>query len=395
MSRGTAPGRRGDGGSALPGTVVVATHNTSRVPEFGGSFWVRLQYMLGLLDLGIDARWIDRLDPVDPLRSPHSEAYMIRRFAASADAFGLSGRHTVLAEGVGEGAEERTALAREWISEADVLLNIGGHLPSGSPLLEIPRRAYVDVDPGFTQIWAHDVDVGLEGHHVFFTVGQNVGSPEFGIPTGGVEWQPILPPVHLPSWPARIDEACRRYSTVADWRGSQDALFEGEYYGTKRSEFVRYLHVPMRAGRRIELALCIGQHDHEDLGLLLGHDWRVRNPYRYAGDPAAYREFVQHSRAEFGIAKHGYVKSNSGWFSDRTACYLASGKPALVQSTGFEGRLPTGEGLLTFDSVEGAVEAIREVEGRYLEHARAARAFAERHLDARRVLPSMLERTAA
>lgn len=384
-------GPAGERRRSWPSRVIVCTHNTSRVPEFGGSFWVRLQYLLGLRDLGVEAYWLDHLDPVDPRKDAHSVGYMADRFASWLDDFGLGDRFAILYDGGKRhiGSDEREVT--NWVSTADALFNIGGFLPGESPLTEIPRRAYVDVDPGFTQIWAHEVDVWLEQHTTFFTVGQNVGTPDFRIPTGDVAWTPILPPVHLPSWPATVDGRCRRFATIADWRGSQDALFEGEYYGTKRSEFIRYLHVPLRAGRRIELALCIGQHDHEDLGLLLGHDWRVRNAYRYTGDPHAYREFIQHSRAEFAVAKHGYVKSGSGWFSDRTACYLASGKPALVQSTGFEPRLPTGEGLLTFRSVEEAVAAIHEVEDRYEEHCRAARSFAERHLDASRILGSMLD----
>jgi hypothetical protein len=362
------------------------------VPEFGGSFWVRLQYLLGLRDLGLDAYWIDRLDSPDPGREAHSVEYMVRRFTASLEAFGLGDRFAIVDEREGKVHGASEAELSEWVAGADVLLNIGGFLPAGSFLTSIPRRAYVDVDPGFTQIWAHDVDVWLEQHTCFFTVGQNVGSPDFPIPTAGVRWTPILPPVHLPSWPVRIDGRCRRYSTVADWRGSQDALFQGEYYGTKRSEFVRYLHVPLKAGRRIEVALCIGQQDHEDLGLLLDHDWRAREAYRYAGDPFAYREFIQHSRAEFGVAKQGYVKSNSGWFSDRTACYLASGKPAIVQSTGFEHRVPTGRGLLTFSTVDEAVAAIHEVDEHYEDHAWAARSFAEEKLDAGMILTYMLER---
>ena len=372
--------------------VVVATRNTSLVPEFAGSFWVRLQYVLGLRDLGVDAFWIDRLDPPDPGTGAHSVEYLVRRFGASVAAFGLGDRYAVLYDRGGTCFGADRAEVRRWVAQADALLNIGGYLQQDSPLMAIPRRGYIDVDPGFTQIWAHDVDVWLEQHTHFFTVGQNVGAPEFAIPTLGIPWQPILPPVHLPSWPARIDGRCRRMSTVADWRGSQDALFEGEYYGTKRSEFVRYLHVPQRAERRVEVALCIGPEDHEDLGLLLDHQWRAREPYRYAGDPFAYREFIQHSRAEFGIAKHGYVKSNSGWFSDRTACYLASGKPAIVQSTGFEHRLPTGQGLLTFRTVDEAVAAIRDVEGGYPDHCAAARTFAMNHLDAETVLTHMLQR---
>ena len=130
-----------------------------------------------------------------------------------------------------------------------------------------------------------------------------IGRPEFTVPTQGVNWQPTLPPVVLDCWPARIDERCSRFSTVADWRGSQRAIFETEHYGGKRAEFIRFLRVPVEAKQRIEVALCIGQNDAEDLGLLVEHDWCVRDPYLYAGDPHSYREFIQFSRAEFSVAK--------------------------------------------------------------------------------------------
>jgi hypothetical protein len=147
----------------------------------------------------------------------------------------------------------------------------------------------------------------------------------------------------------------------------------------------------MEADQRIELALCIGQHDYEDIGLLTGHNWRVRDPYQYAGDLQSYREFVQYSRAEFSVAKAGYVKANSGWVSDRTACYLASGKPALVQSNGLEWKLPSGEGLLTFQTPDEAVRGIQAINDNYGDHCRAARHMAEEFFDSKKVLRDVLK----
>src|SRR6266545_4149136 len=348
--------------------VILGTRHTSGFPEFAGSTWVRLQYMLGLQKLGVECFWVDRLGPIDPLKQPHSLKYLIDRFDRLAREFCFYDRYCI----VYNSGEQHFGLTREQLDrlsrEADLLINISGHLPPESALMNVRRRAYVDVDPGFTQIWAHQADLGLDRHNVFFTVGQNVGRPEFKIPTLGINWQPILPPVQLEAWPPYIDESCQRFCTVADWRGSQNAIFEEQYYGTKRDEFVRFLVVPMRANQRIELALCMGQHDFEDLGLLDGHNWRIRDPYLYAGDPTSYREFIQNSRAEFSVAKRGYIKSKSGWLSDRTACFLASGKPALVQSTGIEWRLPVGKGLLTFQTVDEAVAGIACINKDYLSH---------------------------
>jgi len=281
---------------------------------------------------------------------------------------------------------------QELIERADLLLNVSGRLEHGDPLGAVRRRAFLDVDPGFTQIWACQTDMHLERHDAFFTIGQNVGGPGFRVPTGGVEWQATLPPVVLDQWPARFDPTSERIGTVADWRGSQDAVFEGEWYSGKREEFLGFLRVPLEAGREIGLALLVGQGDYEDLGLLMRHGWRVHDPYSHAGDPLSYREFIQSSRAEFSVAKQGYVRTRSGWISDRTACYLASGKPAIVQSTGFEHTIATGAGLLTYTKVSEAVEALHEIERDYGRHAQAARRLAEEQFDSDAVLESLLRR---
>jgi hypothetical protein len=373
-------------------TVIVGTRDTSRWPEFAGSTWVRLQYLLGLRRLGVDSFWVDRLSPVDPLKHHHSLDYLVARFERTARDFGLAGRYCIVYN-EGERYFGMTEVEfRHLVGQADLLLNISGHLPPDSPLLRVPRRAYVDVDPGFTQIWAHQADLGLERHNFFFTVGQNVGDPDFSIPLCGVDWVSILPPVILDQWPARIDPACQRFSTVADWRGSQYAVFEGEAYSGKRREFLRFLLLPRRTRQPMEPAVYVGFEDSEDLELLLGNKWTVHDPFLYAGDPHSYREFIQHSRAEFSVAKGGYVKSNSGWVSDRTACYLASGKPALVQATGLERRLPTGQGLLTFRTLEEAIAGVESINDDYLSHCRTARQIAEEHFDSDLVLGSLLQR---
>jgi hypothetical protein len=370
--------------------VIVATRSSSATPEFAGSTWVRLQYVLGLERLGLESFWVDRLEAIDPRIHPHSADYLLRRFDSTVNGFGLGDRYCIVHDSGGHfgmSASDLETLA----ASADLLIAIGERLPDDSPLWRVPRRALVDVDPGFTQIWGHQVDMGFDRYDFFFTIGQNVGRPEFTVPTGGIPWEPILPPVVLDLWPPVSDDSLTRFSTVADWRGSQEAIFEGEYFGGKRREFVEYLRAPLLAGQKIELALFIDQSDHEDLGLLHGHDWRVHDAATYVGDPLSYREFVQFSKAEFSVAKSGYVKTNSGWVSDRTACYLASGKPALVQSTGFEWRLPTGEGLLTFRDLDEAVRGIHEINKHYETHSRVARRLAEDYLDSRKVLGSLLE----
>ena len=378
----------------------------SALPQIAGNTWTFLQYVVGLDRLGVETYWVDhqpRLDPrlpaqkghAWPKRDCHSVEYARERFHAMAEAFGFEDRYCILYGGQATAFGMTKDALGELASEADLLLNFAGALPPNSPLLRIRRRAYVDLDPGFTQIWAHQVDLRLERYQRFFTVGLNVGRPEFRIPTLGVAWEPFLPPVVLDLWPAHIDPSCRRVSTIGDWYGSQHGEFDGEFYAGKREEFLRFLDVPKRMCHPIEVALYIAPYDHEDLGLLHRSGWVLRDPYLYAGDLASYQEFIRFSRAEFSVAKSGYVKSRSGWFSDRTACYLASGKPAVVQSTQLEERLPTGMGLLTFETVEEACAALEAVDEAYLEHCHAARRLAETYLDSSVVLAAMLERSCA
>jgi hypothetical protein len=372
--------------------VIVGTNESSAWPHFGGSIWVRLQYMLGLERLGLEPYWVDRLTPPDPRKNPHGVEYLVDRFRRTADDFGFAGRWCIVFDGGRRHFGLTAEVLESVVRDAELLVNISGHLPKGSLLERIPRRAYVDVDPGFTQIWAHQVDMGFARHNAFFTTGQNVGGPDFPIDLQGITWQPMLPPVVLDAWPACSDSTCTRISTVADWRGSQDAIYDGEWYGGKREEFLGFLRVPLEADHDVELALVVGQADYEDLGVLLRHGWRVLDPCACAGDPHSYREFIQRSKAEFSVAKRGYVRTRSGWISDRTACYLASGKPAIVQSTGFAHALPTGQGLLAFETVQQAVDAVRGVGSDYTMHAAAARRIAEEHFDSQRVLGRLLER---
>ncbi len=373
--------------------VILGTNETSAWPHFGGSMWVRLQYMLGLERLSVECYWVDRLSPPHPRRNPHSVDYLVERFRRMAEDFGFVDRYCIVYDRGERHFGMAAAELSDLIAEADLLINVSGCLPPDSPLLHVPRRAYLDVDPGFTHIWAHQTDLDLSRHNLFFTIGQNVGRPDFGIDTQGVPWQPTVPPVVLNLWPVCTDERWTRIGTVGDWRGSQDAIWDGEWYGGKREEFLGYLRVPVEAGRELEIALLVGQDDYEDLGILGRNGWRVLDPYAYAGDPHSYREFIQRSRAEFSVAKRGYVRTNSGWLSDRTVSFLASGKPALVQSTGFEGTLPTGRGLLTFSTVQEAVDGIRAIEADYAGHAAEARSIAEERFDSRVVLESLLERS--
>ncbi len=215
----------------------------------------------------------------------------------------------------------------------------------------------MDLDPGFTQYWqaAGIAGARLEGHDIFFTVGANLGLPSCPIPTCGIDWRPVLPPWSWPTWPV-VEGSREGFTTISSWRGAYGPI-EAEWgrYGPKAHEFRRFIELPRRTGQQFELALDIDPGETTDLERLRAHGWQLLDPKAVAGDPSSYRGFVLSARAEFSVAHGVYVHTGSGWFSDRTARFLAAGKPALVQDTGLSRLLPTGMGLVPFSTQEEAV----------------------------------------
>jgi glycosyltransferase involved in cell wall biosynthesis len=282
------------------------------------------------------------------------------------------------------------------LASSDFLLNVMGYLDDEDLLARAPLPVFLDIDPGFGQMWR---ELGLAdpfaGHDRFVSVGLEVGGgPACEVPACGLEWIPTVPPVALDHWPAVSGGAA--FTSVATWRGPYGPVeYDGRTYGLRVHEFRRFLPLPERVRAKFKLALAIDRGDAADLERLRQAGWRLVDPAAVAARPASYRRFIQASAAEFTVAKAMYVDARSGWFSDRSACYLASGKPVVAQETGFSNHLPTGEGLLAFSTVEqaaAAVEAVRDDPGR---HARAAREIAEEHLDAELVLGRLIEQLGA
>lgn len=366
-------------------------------PEGGGLQWIGLQYAAGLRALGLEAFWIDLLgsDRVKA-RSTTPEA-MIERFRPTFVRFGLEDRWVVLyydqtATGSSRqffGLNDRQL--RALCDDCDLLINLSGHFQDADLLPRIQRRAYVDLDPGFTQIWAQQVDMGLQKHNLFFTVGLNIGQPDFRIPTNGIHWHTFLPPVATDLWPGQSQPPTRPFTTVAQWRG-EHAAWQNEYYGPKREEFLELIELPRHTEHPVELALLIHPSETEDIGKLRANGWLLADPHEVAPGLDGFQRYVQQSRGEFSVAKSGYVRARSGWFSDRSACYLASGRPVLVQDTDFSRHLPTGEGLLAFRTLEEAVRGLDAITADYARHCAAARKLAEKWFDAPTVLHSILER---
>jgi hypothetical protein len=347
-------------------------------PHQGGATWAILQWVLGLQRLGHDVAL------VEPLEEPASSA-VASYFADVVARFGLEG-HAVF------GASDALG---SFASDADVLFNVSGVLRDDELVESIPCRVYVDLDPAFTQLWHSDgIDMGFDRHTHFVTVGLGIGGAST-MPTCDRAWTATLPPVVLEHWPVRTDIESDALTTVGNWRSYGPIEHEGVRYGQKAHSVRKLIKLPQHTELPVVLAMDVHPDERDDHQLLREHGWTVVDPRRVTGTPDAYRDFVSRSRAELGIAKEGYVESQSGWFSDRSACYLASGRPVIAQDTGFTRVLPTGDGLFAFSDVGDVLEAINDLRADYDHHARAARELAEEHLDSDRVLSTVLEEVAA
>jgi len=342
----------------------------------GGHAWSRISFVEGLRRLGFDVVFVEQL--VDP--SPVQRGY----FDAVCAEFGIDGHL------LGDKPSYEVAARAE---AASLLLNIGGHLTHPG-LKRAPRvKVYVDDDPGYTQLWHKDglLEGRLEGHDFYFTFGQNVGRPDCRLPVDGIQWRPLLPPVVIEQWPARSTEH-DGFTTVASWRGAYGRVeSEGQVFGQKAHEFRRFAAAPEVIPETFEIALEIDAADAGDADMMRGHGWSLLDSHDVAASPDAFRNYVQGAWAEFSVAQGIYVETNCGWFSDRTTRFLASGKPALVQDTGFGRDLPVGQGLLTFSTLEQAVEGASSIRRDYDAHASSARGIAEKCFDSDVVLGCMLE----
>ncbi len=277
-------------------------------------------------------------------------------------------------------------------ARADGLVSLAAHYRSEPwPLLAGVRpRILVEQDPGYTHLWAADGDpASIFGvHDVYFTVGANVGTPRSQVPTCGLDWHALWPPVVLDWWPSATPRH-DRFTTVGAWRDYGYLEFQGRVLGPKVDEFERFLTLPALAGEQLELALAIDPDD-PDRARLIEHGWRLEDPV-LVSTPDRYRRYVCSSAGEFSVAKGGYAGTRGGWFSDRSACYLAAGRPVVLQATGFEDVLPTGLGIFAVRTVEEAAGALREIRGDYARHSAAARDLAREHFDGERLLGAALE----
>ena len=368
-------------------------------PYQGGATWAVLQYVLGLRAAGHDVYFIEPILPtsIRPQGAALAASVNARYFHEITTAFGLAGRAALLLHGtvetIGLAYADLVAAARE----CDVLINISGMLTDSRLLEFISRRVYLDLDPAFNQLWSavDGIDVRLDGHTHFITVGLAIGTTGCAIPTCGRTWLHTLQPIVLAEWPVRPADSSGAWTTVGNWRGYGSIRHQGVLYGQKAHSLRQFIDLPERTRARLQPAWAIHPGEVKDLEALRAHGWDLVDPATVASTPDSYRNFIQQSKGELGIAKSGYVESQCGWFSDRSLCYLASGRPVVAQETGFSRFLPTGEGLLAFSSIDDLVDAIESVNADYTRHCRRARQIAEAHFEADLVLGRLLERVGA
>lgn len=366
----------------------------------GGAVWTRLNWALGMKKLGFSVWFLEQIDRqscVDESGrvTEFEQCVNLRYFRKIMREFGLADSSALIYEG----GEKIEGLCGEDLDDllagADLLINISGHLTMPGALAGSACRVFIDLDPGYTQCWhqAGLLDRQFEQHDLYFTIGEAIGSPSCPIPVGGIAWKTTRQPVVLEHWPVSKQGDPGRFTTIAAWRDSYGPLeLQGQMLGLKVHEFRKFIRLPELVSQRCELALDIHPDDRKDIDLLTHHGWRLADPRVRAPDPAGFREYVQCSGAEFSVAKQVYVASKSGWFSDRTVRYLASGKPALVQDTGFSNIYPVGKGLLAFSDLDSAVAGAAGISRDYSSHCLAARKLAEQWFDSDKVLGELVER---
>ena len=377
-------------------TIVLSAFNVANFPSGGGHFWVYMQYALGLRQCGCDVYWMERFIRG---QDEQGDAAAIATFFERMNAFGFGGK-TILIDApdchTSWGASSIVGTSRDaadaLIRRAALLLNF--HYAIEPELLgRFRRSALVDIDPGLFQFWLSRGQLAVAPHDHYFTTGETVGEPSSAIPSCGLSWVHIRPCVSLEGWSFTFNPGLEPMTTVSAW-SSGDWVKDDvvRYENSKRVAFLAFKDLPRHTPQPLELALfMVTNEDLEEQCLMQRHGWRIRSSPEVAGSPSAYRSYIRRSRGEFACAKPSCMEFQNAWVSDRTLCYLASGKPAVVQHTGPSRYLPDGEGMFRFHTLDQAAESLAAVNADYRRHCRAARALAENHFDAKKVTARILE----
>jgi hypothetical protein len=378
---------------------IVLLGMMTRMPV-PGNIWLVVHYLLGFQRLGYDAYYVEAhgstprelMERPDDDSSARAAAFIdriLRRFDLG-DHWAFHGLHD---DGRCYGMNE--SQLRDLYRSAELIINLhGGTVPSPEHL-NGGRLVYLETDPVTLEIRLHNMNAKasalLEPHHHFFTWGLNYGQPDCRVPLPErFHFRPSPPPVLLDFWQSNAGAPGDTFTTVGNWKQAGDIKYRGDvYHWSKHHEFLKFLDLPGRTSQPFELTLA--SCDDDDQGLLKRHGWQFRPASSVSGDLDEYRKYIQGSRGEFTVAKDQNVRLRSGWFSERSAQYLAAGRPVITQDTGFGSYLPTGEGLFAFSTLEEIVQAVDRINTDYELHSRAAREIAHEYFAAERVLSNLLE----
>ncbi|HEY1304748.1 MAG TPA: hypothetical protein VGF24_14395 [Vicinamibacterales bacterium] len=371
--------------------VVISAFDVAGFPQGGGHFWVYLQYVLGLRQLGCDVYWLEAFRTKG---RTEREAAALVTFRARMQQWGLGGKSILYLTHSKEPAPDAPTVyldmprdeAEAVFDEADLLLNFHYAISPGL-LARFRRTALVDIDPGLLQFWMSRGQLRVPRHDDYFTTGERVACSDCG-----VRWTHLRPPVCLERWPYVFNEHSDAFTTVSNW-DSSDWVVDGDavYENTKRVAFLEFADLPRLTPATLELALFLRtERDMADRRELEQRGWRIRPSCDVAATPEMYQAYIQHSRGEFSCAKRSCMKLQNAWISDRTLCYLASGKPVVVQNTGPSSFLPDREGMFRFSTIDEAVQALAAIDADYEGHCQAARAIAQTHFDATRTIETIL-----
>lgn len=370
-------------------TVCIGTSNTLRYPQ-GGHLWVFLNWALGFRAAGAErVIWLDVADLDDPPARRRERIVLLRSRLAP---YGLSEAVALVTpDGNALPEDDTGCLGPDAAAAADLLFDLRYDLP-GALVRRFRRSALLDIDPGILQIAIECGRMRPAPHDVYFTIGEGVGAPGWPYPTLGQTWIHVPPCVSTQHWPAQPPPADGAYTTVSHWEMNEwmvDA--DGtSYKNDKRAAFRAFLELPRNVAAPLELAIHLAG-DRAEQAMVEAHGWRVREAHDVAASPEDFQRYVQRSRGEFGCAKPAYVRMRTSWISDRTLCYLASGRPVVIQDTGPSRYLDGRAGVRRFRTLEQAIACLRDVEAAYAAHASASRALAEAHFDARAVASRVLD----
>jgi hypothetical protein len=372
--------------------VVLSPHNVVAFPEGGGHFWAYMQHVQGLRAVGCDVWWLERL-PLD--RDRGEDGRRIGLLAQRLAAYGMRDRlllYEIAADGAVEWITPHAERAERVARDADLLLNLHYAMPQ-EMLARFRRTALLDIDPGLLQQWIASEELAVAPHDVYFTIGETVGTAEARFPDCGIDWLHVHPAVSLADWPRGETRARDCLTSVSSWWGDEWIVDgRGEpIENNKRVSFLEFVELPRLVGVTLELALYHGPGDRDDLRLLEQNGWVVRHSLDTVSTHGSYRDYIRSSLGELSAAKPSCMLFQNAWVSDRTLCYLASGRPAVVQDTGPSRLLDGRDGLLRFSTLEQAARAIDDLLARYQHHSDAAFELAAELFDARKVAQSILD----